>query len=725
MAKRRPPTSNKRRGQATPGPTVKTAGATNPARPNSRQDSFLDRWGVLLASAIIVLAASVAYYNSFTVPFIADDRDAIARSTSIRHWGTALFPPANAATGGRPFLNLTYAFNYALGGLDTWGYHAFNLLVHTLAGLTLFGVVRRTLQRPALRQQFGPSELPLALSAAVLWTVHPLLTQAVTFISERAESLMGLFYLLTLYCFIRSADETGGRQEARGESPLVLRPLASRLWPLASVFTCLLGTLTKEPMVTAPVLVLLYDRVFFAGSFRRALQWRWPCYLGLAGTWPLLACLMTGLGHRGAGYGAGVTWWQYGLTSCRSIALYLKLAIWPHPLVFDYGSKAAIVQNAAEIAPQALILTLLLAATLFALWRRPAIGFAGAWIFIILAPTSSVVPVIYQPTAEYRAYLPLAGVVVLISLVLYCILGKRSLILFAIMAAVLGGLTIRRNDDYRSEEAILRDTIAKCPNNDRAHNNLGNILAGAPEHLADAIAEYEAALRANPRMVEAHNNLGNALVNLPGRMPDAIAQYETSLQIDPNSAEAHYDLASALVDLPGRLSDAITHYEAAVRLEPNWAEIHNNFGYALTKAPGRLPDAVAQFETAVQLDPNSPKGHKNLGNALLDLYGRVPDAIAQFEIAAQLDPNSAETHFDLARALASEPGRLPEAAAQYEAGLRIAPDDAQAHDNLGRVLVGLDRRPEAIAQYELALQIDPDDAYARANLDQLRPAKGK
>ncbi|HSY54782.1 MAG TPA: hypothetical protein VK785_10065, partial [Opitutaceae bacterium] len=184
-------------------------------------------------------------------------------------------------------LNFTFALNYALGDLNVRGYHWFNLLIHTLAGLTLFGIVRRTLLRqgyggqalvrPALSGRFGADAVPLALAVAVIWVVHPIQTEAVTYVSQRAESLMGLFYLLTVYCFIRGASATGERRDSQ-----VIRPLSSCLWLLASVLSCFLGTLSKETIVTAPVMVLLYDRTFVAGSFREAWRLRWRYYSGLA-----------------------------------------------------------------------------------------------------------------------------------------------------------------------------------------------------------------------------------------------------------------------------------------------------------------------------------------------------------------------------------------------------------------------------------------------------------
>ena len=587
--------------------------------------TFLVRWGTLLAGSVLVLAALAAYHNSFSGPFILDDALAITDNPTIRHLGSALSPSIEAPTHGRPILNLTFAINYALGGTNPWGYHAFNLLIHLLAGLTLFGLVRRTLLRPPLAGRFGTVALPLALAVAVIWLVHPLQTEAVTYISQRAESLMGLFYLLTLYCFVRSADETGERQQARGERaeketryPQVIRPLASSLWSLASVFSCPLGVMSKEIIVTAPVIVLLYDRTFVAGSFREAWRLRWRYYLGLAAMWVLLlADLRRGLHQQGVGFDQGVTWWSYALASCQSVLLYLKLAFWPHPLIFDYGFD--VVRHAITILPYALVLVLLVAGTAIASWRWPVIGFAGAWFFVILSPTSSIVPVALQPMAEHRMYLSLAAVIGWAVLGLYMWMGRRSLVLFAIMAVGLGWLTVQRNKDYRSELSIWSDTSAKRPDNPRAHSNLGAVLERIPGRLPDAIAEYEAALRINPDAPEAHNNLGSALADIPGRLPEAISEYETALRIKPGYVEAHFNLGVALSKTPGCLPDAIAEYEAVLRIKPDFQAAHTNLGAILANIPGRLPEAISQFEVALQINPDAPGVRDNLKAARLML----------------------------------------------------------------------------------------------------------
>jgi tetratricopeptide (TPR) repeat protein len=684
------------------------------AAPFLSPNPFLAPWGTLLAGAIVVFAAWMAYHNSFSGPFIFDDLSAITSNPSIKHIGNALSPPASSTAGGRPLLNLTFAVNYALGGMNVWGYHAVNLLVHMLAGLTLFGIVRRTLLRPAvaglppsprLRRtglRAGPVPLnfekdatSLALAVAGIWVVHPVQTEAVTCISQRAESLMGLFYLLTLYCFIRGAencrsgftpDASGinpDLQSGRGSLPNPAFQLFSLsvFWLPASVLACLLGAMSKENIVTAPVMVLLYDRTFVAGSFREAWRLRWRYYFGLAGTWLLLARLMTSLGQRHVGFGQGVTWWNYALSSCRSVVLYLKLAVWPHPLVFDYGDH--IVQHATEVVPYALILVALLAAVALALRHWPALGFLGAWFFVILAPTSSVVPVALQPMAEHRLYLSLAAAVIMAVLGLYAWLGRRSAIVFAVAAVGLGALSVQRNQDYKSELNIWSDTVAKSPGNERAHVNLGNAFEQSGR-VPEAIAQYETALRIKPDYAEAHNNLGLVLSEIAGRLPDAIAEYETALRIKPDYAEPLYNLGNTFLNLPGRLPDAIAQYEAALRIKPDLIEAHNNLGKALLNMPGRLPEAVAQFQAVLWIDPDHVNAHSGLGAAFVQ-EGHLADALAQFK----------ET-------------------------VRITPEAPEAHNNFGYVLARLGRLPEAIEQYELALRLKPDFTDARNNLELAR-----
>jgi len=619
-------------------------------------------WPALVVGAILAAAAILAYWRTFSVPLLFDDETSIATNPTIRHLGSALWPPVDATVGGRPVLNLSLAFNYALGGTAVWGYHAANLAIHIMAGLALFGVVRRTLARRA-----DASASLVAFSVSLLWTLHPLQTESVTYLIQRAESLMGLFYLLTLYCFIRGAGADGA---------------GGRMWYAASVAACLLGMGTKEVMVSAPLVVLLYDRAFLTGSFREALRRRRRVYAGLAATWLLLALLVILTKGRGgsAGYGTRVSLWSYALTQLPAVVHYLWLCLWPRTLIFDYGSALEIAS--LRVVPCALIVAGLVAATAWALARRPALGFLGAAFFAILAPSSSIVPVATETIAEHRMYLSLIPVVVLAVIGIHRWLRAAALPVCLVLAAGLAWSTWQRNEAYRSSEAIWSDTVAKLPGNERAQYNLGCYLEKEPGRMGDAIAHYEEALRLWPGYAEAHCNLGIALASL-GRTREAVAHYDEAIRLKPGFAEAHNNLGNAL-NVLGRRQEAIGEFEWALRLRPGYVEAHNNLGCALADTPGRLNDAVAQFGEALRLDPGFYQANYNMGNALNSL-GRTPEAIAQYEQALRLKPDDAVIRFYMAGALLKIPGRTDEAVAQLREVLRLQPDNERARSVLEKI----------------------------------------
>lgn len=595
----------------------------------------------MLGAALIVLLTVAAYLNSFSGALVYDDRASITENASIRLlWPltTPLTPPAESGTGGRPVANLTFAVSYALSGLAPLGHHVVNLTTHLLAALTLFGVLRRTLLQPTLRARFAadPQNATfLGVTIALLWAVHPLQPQVVTYLSQRTESLMAFFYLLTLYCFIRGTEE---------------RP---RLWHPLAVLACLLGALSKEVIATVPVVVFLYDRTFVAGSFAGAWRQRWKLHVALAASWLPLAFLLIGVRDRGVGYGLGIPWFDYLLTECKAVVTYASLGLWPHPLIFDRG--ATLVKGITEAAPFALVLGLLLTGTLWALRSRPALGFAGAWFFVILSPTSSIVPVIQQPIAENRPYLPLAAILSLGVLGLHALLGRRStLVVCGVIAAACLFTTAARNRAFQSEISIWSDTIAKAPQNPRAHYNLG-VALNYTNRIPEAIASYEAALRINPAYPDAHNNLGNALAE-QGRIAEAFPHLETALRLRPAYPDAHYNLGNAYLHTR-RPAEAIGHYQASLRIDKNQPKARNNLGIAFLQTQ-RVPDAIREFELALTLSPTFPDPHNNLAVALSQ-SGRLAEAIAHCEIALRLKPDYVGAQQNLESLRARQ--RLPDA----------------------------------------------------------------
>ncbi len=620
--------------------TVNPPPAPTPSAPKP------ERRAVGWAAAAIVLAGLAAYHGGFGGPFLFDDVGSIVENPTIRHLGpAALWPPAGGLTvSGRPLLNLSLALNYALSGLGVGSYHALNLVIHLLAGLTLLGIVRRAL-RPR------PEAAALGFAVALLWTLHPLQTEAVLYVVQRAESLMGLCYFLTLYGFIRAT-------EADASAPV--------RWFAASWLACLAGMATKEVMVSAPLLVLLYDRAFVAGSFRAAWRRRRGFYLALAATWVLLAGLVASTGgNRGgtSGFGIGVAWGAYWLTQFRAIARYLALAFWPHPLVFDY--EPFWIARPAEVIPGAALVLGGAALTLWALRRRPRLGFLGAWFFAILAPTS-LLPGGIQMIAEHRMYLPLAAVLAGAAVALWSAVGGRAALALCLAAAAVAGVaTARRAEVYRTALSLWGDTAARRPANAFAQNNLGRALFAA------------------------------------GRVDEAAARYAAALAADPTDAVAHYNLANILSD-QGRLPAAIGEFRRALALNPGLFEAHNNLGLALARA-NRIPEAIAEYEATLRLQPDSFEAQTNLAD-LLGQAGQAAASLLHYREALRLRPGSAGAHENLGFALA-QADQVPAAIAEFQAAVRLAPDDPELRSNLGVALQHVGRAAEAQAEFAAAARL--------------------
>lgn len=612
-----------------------------------------------LAVATILVAGIAAYSNSFTVPFLFDDVPTIAANPALQTLSSALLSPASyLTTGGRPLLNLTFWINREISNQAVWSYHGGNILIHVTVALLLFALLRRTLRQPACLDRFGAVAAPIALLAAMIWMLHPLQTEAVTYIVQRAESLAGLFYLLTLYLFVRGATSVRG-------SP----------WFVFATIACLLGMASKEVMASAPLIVFLYDRTFVAGNFRDAWRRRWKVHGALMLTWLPLAWLVIHTRGRGgsAGFSSGISSWHYLLTQGEAIVLYLKLIVWPYPLIFDYGT--AIVTKFSAVWWQVLSLVVLAGGSAWALVRRPTLGFLGVWFFAILAPSSSFVPVVTQTIAEHRIYLSLVAPVVLLVLSLYRWLNRAGLWFGAGIAILFGAFTIARNADYHTALSIWSDTVVHRPDNPRAQLNLGVELfnAGRTEeamthflratelkpdyalahyHLAlawqkdahspEALAEYEIAARLAPANADVQVNLANLLVN-SGRAEEALPHYQAALQLTP-AADIHFDLAQALASL-GRADEAAFYFEAALRLAPGQAEWRRlaALWYARRR---QWAEAAIHFKILVQQKPNDPDAHANYGNVLL--FSHQPaDAVREYETALRLRPGDARTEENL------------------------------------------------------------------------------
>jgi tetratricopeptide (TPR) repeat protein len=541
-----------------------------------------------MAPAALALAVSMAYSNSLHGEFIFDDHQSIPGNPSIRQlWplGDVLFPEdkGGRTVDARPVVNLSLAINYALGGLDVRGYHVFNLLVHIAATLTLYGVVRRTLLLPRWSGGVQLRATPPAFLCGLLWGLHPLQTESVTYLIQRAESMAGLFYLLTLYAAIRSYNS---------RFPAV--------WNVLGVAACALGMGTKEVVATAPLVILLYDRVFLYPAAAEMLRERRWLYVGLAGTWLVLLLLMAAGQGRGAtvGFSHGVTPVEYLLTQCWAIPHYVRLAIVPYPLVLDYGNQ--IITEPARVLPGLLVLAGLVIGTAVGLRFQPWIGFLGSCFFLILAPSSSFVPIVTQTVAEHRMYLPLAAVLVFVVIAVDRLWRRRPLAFCALglaVAVVFGLLTWQRNADYRTAESIWRDTMAKSPGNIRTHANMADVFLAAGNAEA-AIRELDICVQMKPESAAHRYNRGTLKLRL-NRYDEAIEDYNEALELNPADPEIWHNRGVAWQGL-SRHDLAIADFTASLERNPQLAVAYQSRAISY-HAIGQLANAEADLQRFLAL----------------------------------------------------------------------------------------------------------------------------
>jgi tetratricopeptide (TPR) repeat protein len=349
------------------------------------------------------------------------------------------------------------------------------------------------------------------------------------------------------------------------------------------------------------------------------------------------------------------------MTQAGVVVWYLRLCFWPSPLVISYDDWK-LAKHLSEILPQSLLIVALLAGTIWALRRRYPIGFIGAWFFLILAPSSSIVPIVTEIAAERRMYLPLAAVIVLLVIGAYHLLNvaarrfstsERSfqrvgigLALIAVAALCAG--TIARNGNFRSETAIWSDTVSKRPGIAFAQFEYANALYASGE-FDEAIRHYKEALRLKSEYPEAHTNYANLLADR-GHLDEAIYNYQEAIRLRPDFAEAHNNLGTVLIS-QGKLDQAIEQITQALRIKPAWSAALSNLGLALIRKD-RLNEAIERLRDAVKADPDIVQPRLLLAEALTK-SNRLDEAIEQLRACLRTDPTNSIALEKLDAAMAS------------------------------------------------------------------------
>lgn len=521
--------------------------------------------GAILAAGLLV------YANALGGPFLLDDFASIVHNPHVRTldplW-SAMWAEHENPLRGRPLPALSMALNFAAGGLDPAGYKAVNLALHLACALALFGLVRRTLRSrtdawlEAAATTRGSADR-VAFAVALLWCVHPLAGECVNYVTQRTESLMALFLLVTLWAIARSHD---AKPSLRGR------------WRSLALAACLGGMVSKEVMIVAPLLVALYERSYSGESWSQLARTRRPLAFGLLLCMAAHAALIAATFRtHTVGTDSDTTSLDYLWNQGWVIARYLRLVVVPYPLSAEWGVPRDL--QLVDVWPEVALVGVLAVGSL-ALWlRRPALGFPLVAVFVVLAPTSSFVPILTEVAAERRMYVPSMALIAFAvtaavgglrkTVARRWLEGWSGLALLVVAALTLGLLTARRNLDYRSEKAILASAVAAFPDNPRAIVRLGanHYVAGESELAIDL---YREALALDEGYGEGHNELGIALVQR-GQVDEGLAHFDRAIELLPKGANAQYNRGLALLRRRQR-GAAIASFERAVRLDRGYAK---------------------------------------------------------------------------------------------------------------------------------------------------------
>ncbi|HUB87482.1 MAG TPA: tetratricopeptide repeat protein [Verrucomicrobiae bacterium] len=580
-------------------------------------------------------------------------------------------------------------------GLNPRGHHFTSILIHALNAVLVFLVFKR--MTGTLRRSFF---------LAGIFALHPLRVESVAWVAERKDVLSALFWLLTMWAYLRFVEE------------FKIHNSKSKMFYALALLLFALALMSKPMAVTLPFVLLLLDywplqRFNVQGSeFRigNAVLEKIPFFI-----FAIAASLVTFLAQSASNATSiGLPFAARAENALVSYCRYLGKVFCPVDLAFFYphpGFWPVGVVVASAI--------LLLGISIFVLAfgrEHPYLPVGWFWFLGTLVPVVGLVQAGAQAIADRFTYIPSIGVLVILIWGVIELAQRWRFQLFPLAFAAAAAMVVcifltRQQIGYwKNSETLCEHALAVTKNNYVAHFCLG-VAFEEQNRTADAIAEYRAAIAIQPDYAPAHNDLGAALGGI-GRLDEALDEFAKALKCESDTAQTHFGMG-VVFGREGQMQNAISEFQMATKLEPDWPEAHYNLGIAL-EADGQAEQAVGELQTAVRLEPDSAKFRFNLGNALAQL-NRQPEAIEQFQKSLALDPSSVECRVNLATALARS-GRLDEAIAQFREALKLKPDAAEIHNNLGLALAMYGQTANAVAEFQQALKLKPDFAAAQKNL---------
>jgi Tfp pilus assembly protein PilF len=570
---------------------------------------------ICLGIISIAFLGVLLYSHILHAPFVFDDYSSIIENESIRSIPELL----KNIYHNRYLPLLSFALNYAFGGLDPFGYHVINNLIHVINALLVYYLVFLTFETPFFRSRGDTtvaSRFFVAFSSASVFIAHPIQTQAVTYVAQRSTLMATMFYLLSLIMYIkwRLIKSQGSEvRNQKSEKRQKIFNFKSVIWYLISVICAVLAMKSKEIAFTLPLLVILYEFCFFSETFK----WKRFFYL-----FPILLTILIIPLNMLKGHGGGIiqdvditsretgniSRADYLLTQFRVSMTYLKLLVFPVNQKFDYDYPVfhSFLDLQVFLSFLCLLTIFCLGGYLFYRSRFTVhssrlIAFGIFWFFVTLSVESSIIP-IRDVINEHRLYLPSIGFfVACIAAFDQAISAKKIKIgIVAGLILILSLSTYSRNSIWKDSQTLWQDVIKKAPNNARAYNNLGVVFKNQGE-FDKAIEQFKKSLSANRNYTAVYFNLGDVQYRL--RNYDNAVAYLKQALTGKFDQQLHLDILNKLgrtYSAMGQTEKAIETFEEAARLFPTSVIVLNNLGVQYIKN-GQNDSAIEIFEKAIKI----------------------------------------------------------------------------------------------------------------------------
>ena len=621
----------------------------------------------------ILCLGIIVYSNTFICSFHFDDKAYIVDNFAIRNFQNLLnywqFYPCRFVTFFSLFVN------YHFHQLNVFGYHLFNLAVHLATAIFVWWLILLTLSTPVMKENRITSHANLiALFAGLAFVSHPLQTEAVTYIWQRASCLAALFYVASLCFYIKSRLHACSSQRC-----------AAGFYYFLSLIIAIVAMFTKENTVTLPLMILLYEISFFESKKRLAWRSISP-FLLLLIVIPLTLLLTKSQQFQAiqkfAEGPGGTSPWQYLLTQFRVMVTYIRLLFIPlnQNLDYDYHISRNIFELPTFVSFLFLAGVLFWAKQLFSKYRL--VSFSIFWFFLTLSLESSLFP-LKNVIFEHRLYLPLVGYSLFLISGAYYLFGKNSIkmmvIILMMIVAVNSFLTYQRNKVWKDEVTLWNDAVGKSPHKARPYNNLG-FAYYIQGNFIQAISDYNKAIEIDPNLAETYVGRGLIYAN-QGNLPQAISDYNRAIDINPAYADAYNNRGIFYFHL-GNFTHAISDLTKAIENDPIDAVAYYNRGFSYAKQ-GNFSQAISDYNRAIEIDTSYADAYYNRGLSFAQ-QKFFKEAILDFNRAIKINPDYADA-FNNRGIIYAFQGSLNQAIADFTQALRINPNDAEAYNNRNSV----------------------------------------